>query len=899
MGKKRKREQNKLQKKTKRLRRDRKIKSPPILPKQKRKALIRATKRIREGGKSGLKSPPPGDDDVEYRPPMDFSEESEKESSKPTKPRRGNRDRRLVEPFQQEQFEEMFVKKWRKIAERKRKKKDEKLSFLQKEKFQKRIKPKPINLEDLAIYDERAAPDYGSKKIKRNPATTREVLPVQIDLNASWEDVGGLKSHINKLKEMIMLPLMYPREFEKFKVSPPKGVLFYGPPGTGKTLVSRVLAAEASKHGKKVSFYLRKGADCMSKWIGEAERQLRLLFEAACKNQPSIIFFDEIDGLAPVRSSRLDQVHASVVTTLLSLMDGLDDRGQVIVIGATNRIDTIDPALRRPGRFDRELLFTLPSRKARMNILKVHTKSWKPPLDDNILENVSMKTSGFSGADLEALAREAFLHAFRRSVPNIQHSSVPLELKKKILINMESFEHAFTQIPSSKTRTSAQQTCEPLFPPFSLLFRSTFLQLNQMQERIVHLGKTKSQTMNLESEHENTKFKKLEIITNTPRLLIHGEGNFGQKKLARALAHKLEDYPLFSLSLPNLYQSGSSLEESISKVISNSIKASPSILFWPSVLKWWKCVPKTSQKVLTQLLDEMPPDSQVYIIATAETNRELFDAPLKRLFPCSFHLKSFPEDDVRSFWREIIDPNIRRKAQHTASPLSSQGHRELNKKHESEEPKILDARLSSVQKDKAKLRVHLRESVKVLMKRFPRFVKPSKATPELPFSSTRSLQKLQAKINADSQPGTESNSVESFLKYIDDWVEYIQTFKIGLSELNPQQLENWKDLQNESVHFQDTSLSMVLNYDVRLMLRCKSTLNLSQLPGSPNRVNSRNGVIKHSMENKRKELPGYLKHEKIEEYTKEYLQSNGTLTEIKQIGNKWGEAKELLLAKSF
>ena len=179
---------------------------------------------------------------------------------------------------------------------------------------------------------------------------------------------------------MVFLPLLYPEIFERFKMTPPRGVLLYGAPGTGKTLIARALAASCSRAGSEVSFFMRKGADVLSKWV-ESERQLRLLFEEASKRQPSIIF-DEIDGLAPVRSSKSDQIHNSLVATLLALMDGLDNRGRVVVLGATNRVDSIDGALRRPGRFDRELAFPLPGLSARAEILKIHTRGWKASVDD-------------------------------------------------------------------------------------------------------------------------------------------------------------------------------------------------------------------------------------------------------------------------------------------------------------------------------------------------------------------------------------------------------------------------------------------------------------------------------------------------------------------------------------
>lgn len=216
----------------------------------------------------------------------------------------------------------------------------------------------------------------------KDKASQRDMLradaaPVAVDPKLGFQSIGGLEKHIQALKEMVVLPLLYPDVFQRFDTQPPRGVLFVGPPGTGKTLTARALAnsvtMSAAEGGRKVSFFMRKGADCLSKWVGEGERQLRLLFEQAKRYQPSIIFFDEIDGLAPVRSVKQDQIHASIVSTLLALMDGLDARGQVVVIGATNRPDAIDPALRRPGRFDRELFFPLPDAKARAAIVEINT----------------------------------------------------------------------------------------------------------------------------------------------------------------------------------------------------------------------------------------------------------------------------------------------------------------------------------------------------------------------------------------------------------------------------------------------------------------------------------------------------------------------------------------------
>ncbi|XP_036781419.2 ATPase family AAA domain-containing protein 2 isoform X3 [Manis pentadactyla] len=229
-----------------------------------------------------------------------------------------------------------------------------------------------------------------------------DVDPMQLDSSVRFDSIGGLSNHIAALKEMVVFPLLYPEVFEKFKIQPPRGCLFYGPPGTGKTLVARALANECSQGDKRVAFFMRKGADCLSKWVGESERQLRLLFDQAYQMRPSIIFFDEIDGLAPVRSSRQDQIHSSIVSTLLAIMDGLDSRGEIVVIGATNRLDSIDPALRRPGRFDREFLFSLPDKDARKEILKIHTRDWNPKPLDIFLEELAENSVDISCPLLES-----------------------------------------------------------------------------------------------------------------------------------------------------------------------------------------------------------------------------------------------------------------------------------------------------------------------------------------------------------------------------------------------------------------------------------------------------------------------------------------------------------------
>ncbi|KAL6561797.1 hypothetical protein OROMI_017398 [Orobanche minor] len=232
-----------------------------------------------------------------------------------------------------------------------------------------------------------------------------------------WESVAGLQDVIRCMKEVVILPLLYPEFFSNVGLTPPRGVLLHGYPGTGKTLIVRALVGSCTRGDRRIAYFARKGADCLGKYVGDAERQLRLLFQVAEKSQPSIIFFDEIDGLAPCRTKQQDQTHNSVVSTLLALMDGLKSRGSVIVIGATNRPDSVDPALRRPGRFDREIYFPLPSVKDREAILSLHTQKWPKQVTGSLLKWVAHKTVGFAGADLQALCTQAAIIALKRSFP--------------------------------------------------------------------------------------------------------------------------------------------------------------------------------------------------------------------------------------------------------------------------------------------------------------------------------------------------------------------------------------------------------------------------------------------------------------------------------------------------
>ncbi|MEM0438935.1 MAG: CDC48 family AAA ATPase [Sulfolobales archaeon] len=265
----------------------------------------------------------------------------------------------------------------------------------------------------------------------------------------TYDDIGGLGNIIGKVRELVELPLKHPEIFRRLGIEPPKGILLYGPPGVGKTLLAKAIANEANAH-----FIAINGPEIMSKFYGESEQRLREIFDEARKNAPAIIFIDEIDAIAPKREEVVGEVEKRVVAQLLTLMDGLAERGRVIVIGATNRPDAVDPALRRPGRFDREIEIPPPDKKARREILAVHTRS--VPLDESVnLDRIAEMTHGYTGADLAALVKEAAMNALRRflSNKNIDLSKpIPSDLLKSLKVSMEDFVQAMNMIHPSLMR---------------------------------------------------------------------------------------------------------------------------------------------------------------------------------------------------------------------------------------------------------------------------------------------------------------------------------------------------------------------------------------------------------------------------------------------------------------
>ncbi|NXN29596.1 ATAD2 protein, partial [Nycticryphes semicollaris] len=526
-------------------------------------------------------------------------------------------------------------------------------------------------------------------------ASLADVDPMQIDCSVRFDGVGGLSDHISALKEMVVFPLLYPEVFERFKIQPPRGCLFYGPPGTGKTLVARALANECSQGDRRVAFFMRKGADCLSKWVGESERQLRLLFDQAYQMRPSIIFFDEIDGLAPVRSSKQDQIHSSIVSTLLALMDGLDSRGEIVVIGATNRLDSIDPALRRPGRFDREFLFSLPNKEARKEIFTIHTRDWTPKPLDSFLEELAEKCVGYCGADIKSLCAEAALCALRRRYPQIYRSSEKLQLDiASIKITAKDFVMAMQKtVPAShravaspgralssvskplleNTLARILQALQRVFPHAELALKK-----DQQQDSLNHILRNYTVDSDEESpsifedkpthkmpDRQNEEF--LNFSRNAycqptscrPRFLLCGEPGYGQAShLAPAVIHALEKFPVYTLDLSVLFISVTSPEETCAQLMREAQRTAPSIIYIPHIHLWWEAVGATLKATFTTLLQNIPTFAPVLLLATSDVCHADLPKEIKELFINDykevFEVQLPRKEERKAFFKDLI-----------------------------------------------------------------------------------------------------------------------------------------------------------------------------------------------------------------------------------------------------
>src|ERR687885_1751982 len=375
----------------------------------------------------------------------------------------------------------------------------------------------------------------------------------------TYEDIGGLKEEIQKVREMIELPLRHPEIFEKLGIEAPKGVLLYGPPGTGKTLLAKAVANETN-----ANFYSIGGPEIMSKFYGESEERLRDTFRQAQENSPSIIFIDEIDSIAPKREEVSGDVEKRVVSQLLSLMDGIESRGKLVVIGATNRPNAIDPALRRPGRFDREIEIGIPDEEGRFDILQIHTRGM-PLTEDVNLESIAKVTHGFVGADLEALSKEAAMRSLRRILPeiNMEQSKIPVEVLNKIKITHKDFEDALKDVQPSALREVHVQRPNVTWDQIG--------GLNEVKEEL-------AEAIEWPLKHSDL-FEQADV--KPPKgLLLYGPPGTGKTMIAKAVATTSEAN-FISVKGPELIsKSVGESEKGVREIFRKARQAAPCIIFF-------------------------------------------------------------------------------------------------------------------------------------------------------------------------------------------------------------------------------------------------------------------------------------------------------------------------------
>ncbi|MEM2914977.1 MAG: CDC48 family AAA ATPase [Candidatus Bathyarchaeia archaeon] len=433
----------------------------------------------------------------------------------------------------------------------------------------------------------------------------------------TYEDIGGLQEEIKKIREMVELPLKYPELFERLGVDAPKGVLLYGPPGTGKTLLAKAVANETN-----AAFFSISGPEIMSKFYGESEERLREIFRQAEENAPSIIFIDEIDAIAPKREEVTGEVEKRVVSQLLALMDGLKPRGRVVVIGATNRPNAIDPALRRPGRFDREIEIGVPNKQGRLEILQIHTIGM-PLAEDVDLEKIANITHGFVGADLEALCKEAAMRALRRILPQIdfEKETIPAEILNKITVTMNDFMEALKDVEPSA-------------------MREVLVEVPTVRwEDIGGLADVKLELQ----EAVEWPIKYPEIFENMdakpPKgILLYGPPGTGKTLLAKAVANESEAN-FISVKGPELLSKwvGES-ERAVREIFRKAKQAAPSIIFFDEIDS---IAPirgggygdsHVTERVISQFLTEMDGLEELRgVVVIAATNRpDIIDPALLR-----------------------------------------------------------------------------------------------------------------------------------------------------------------------------------------------------------------------------------------------------------------------------
>ncbi|WP_455285500.1 CDC48 family AAA ATPase [[Eubacterium] cellulosolvens] len=460
----------------------------------------------------------------------------------------------------------------------------------------------------------------------------------------TYEDIGGLHEEIQRIREMVELPLRHPELFQRLGIEPPRGVFLYGPPGCGKTLLAKAVANESD-----ANFYVISGPEIMSKFYGESEARLREIFQKAQETAPSIVFIDEMDAIAPKREEVTGEVERRVVAQLLSLMDGMGTRGNIIVIGATNRPNAIDPALRRPGRFDREIEIGVPDKQGRYEILQIHTRNM-PLAEDVDLKRLSDVTHGYTGADISSLSREAAMKALRRYMPeiNLEEERVPPEILDKMVVNEDDFLSAYREI----TPTA---------------MREVYVEVPSVRwKEVGGLEQLKNQLI----EAVEWPLKKPEVfkkmgITPPRGILLFGPPGCGKTLLARAVATESEAN-FISIKGPEIFSKwvGES-EKAIREVFRKGRTAAPAIIFFDELDS---IVPRrglgysdsgASERVISQLLTELDGiESLQNVVVIGATNRpDILDPAVLR--PGRFdRLIYVPAPDHKAL-KEIFKIHIR------------------------------------------------------------------------------------------------------------------------------------------------------------------------------------------------------------------------------------------------
>ncbi|UCC93395.1 MAG: CDC48 family AAA ATPase [Thermoplasmata archaeon] len=456
--------------------------------------------------------------------------------------------------------------------------------------------------------------------LSEKPATEKmRTIP-----RVSYEDIGGLDEEIARVREMIELPLRHPEIFDKLGIEAPKGVLLHGPPGTGKTLLAKAVASETF-----ANFVSIGGPEIVSKFYGESEERLREIFTEAEENAPSIIFIDEIDSIAPKRDDVHGELERRIVAQLLAIMDGLESRGKVVVIGATNRANALDPALRRPGRFDREIEIGIPDRNDRLAILEIHTRGM--PLEEDVdLHNMADLTHGYAGADLSALCKEAAMNSLRRLLPEIDLDldAIPAEILSNITVTREDFEQAFRELVPSVMREVMLETPDVGWEDIG--------GLEEAKQQLVEVVEWPLRFPDL-YKHMDAKPPK--------GILLYGPPGTGKTLLAKAVAREAEAN-FISVKGPEFLSKwvGES-ERAVRETFRKARQAAPCIIFFDELdsiapQRGTGSDAKVTERVISQILTELDGLEELHnVTVIAATNRpELIDPALLRPGRFSRHI---------------------------------------------------------------------------------------------------------------------------------------------------------------------------------------------------------------------------------------------------------------------